>query len=1017
MTIQRMLAKTACLLPLCVLFTLSAFSQTKTITGKILDDKGAPVQGATITARGTKAGASTGADGTYRITIPSTARTLVFSSVGFAQQDIAIGDKTSIDVSLVASTSNLNEVVVIGYGTARRKDLTGSATTVSAKNFNQTPAATPDQLLQGKVAGLEVTVSSGQPGAATIVKIRGNNSIRANTNPLYVIDGVPLDGRSARPTFSTAGFAAGTDSKQTTSVSGVGNIPDANPLTYLDGSDIESISVLKDASASAIYGSRGANGVILITTRSGASGPLRIDAAANWSVPQLMKQPTVLNASEYRAALAKYGAASDSGASYTPFNQIIQHKLSQNYSIGISGGNSEGNRYRASFIASSTPGLIRKSGLDKYIANFNATNRLLDKKLTITYGITAANVNEQIAPVSNNAGSTGSIISNALQWNPTLVMKHGPLGYVNNPNGQVNPLAFSDGYNDFANVTTLLGNFTAAYKILPGLEYKFLYGANYSTGTRKEELMGWVGGTGGTNVPDTTGKGGNAAVGQAQLFSQTITHTLTYTTKIHEDLNLTALAGYEYWTTSYKTQYNSIYGFDYNNVVTKLIPLHLYDNMQDGNLKNAFTYSSNDPTSDLQSYFARVQLNYKEKYSLTASFRADGSSKFGTNNKYAYFPAVSAKWNISDEDFLKGSTVVSSLALRVGWGKTGNQEFPAGAAQDRYQYTSNGSLSVVNFANPNLKWETITASNAGIDFGFIGGRINGSIEVFTKKTTNPLFPGTFATPAPAGTYYQNLPGYITNKGGELALNATIVQTKDWLWSIGGTLEYVKNKFTYPAAGTAPLVLTGQLNGKGTSATYVQSIANGQPIDVFFLRQFHGFDQNGFAQVDGAASYAGDPNPRYIVGLTSELDYKQLSLVLNMHGAYDYMIYNNTLQSVIGLSFIGNGSNISKTLIGTTENTSNPVSASTRYISSGNYMKMGNATIRYKVGDVGRYLKGINVYFTGNNLFVITKYKGFDPEVNTSTTDINSTGIPSRGIDYISYPSVRTFTLGVNFSLY
>ena len=1014
MTIQRTLARSASLLLLCVLFTLSAFSQTKTITGKVLDDKGAPIQGATITVRGTKAGASTGADGTYHITVPNSGKYLLVSSVGFTQQEISIGDKTTIDVLLVSATTNLNEVVVIGYGTARRKDLTGSATTVSAKNFNQVPAATPDQLLQGKVAGLEVTVSNGQPGAATIVKIRGNNSIRSNTNPLYVIDGVPLDGRSARPTFSNTTGLPGTPGS---TVSGVGNIPDANPLTYLNGSDIESISVLKDASASAIYGSRGANGVILITTRTGVSGPLRVEAGASISLPGLMKQPTVLNASQYRTELAKYGAASDSGASYTPFNEIIHHKLSQNYSIAISGGNSENNRYRASFLASSTPGLILKSGLDKYIANFNGSNRLLDKRLTLSYGVTVANVNEQIAPVSSNAGSTGSIISNALQWNPTLVMKHSALNYTVNPNGQVNPLAFSDGYNDYANVTTLLGNFTAGYKILPGLEYKFLYGANYSTGTRKNELLGWVSGTGGNNVPDaTTGLGGEAAVGGTQLFSQTLTHTLTYT-KSFNDLNFVALGGYEYYTTSYKTQFTSTYGFDYNNNLSHLLPIHLYDNMQDGLQKNLTTNSSNDPTADLQSYFARVQFNYKEKYSLTASFRADGSSKFGSNNRYAYFPALSGRWNISDENFLKDSKVLSTLALRVGWGKTGNQEFPAGAAQDRYQYTSSGNLSVINFANPNLKWETITASNAGLDFGFLKGRLTGSIEFFSKKTTNPIFPGTYPTPAPAGTYYQNLPGYITNKGGELALNAVIIQTKDLYWSIGGTLEYVKNKFVYPAAGTAPLVLAGQLNGKGTSATYVQAIANGQPIDVFFLRKFHGFDQNGFAITDGAASYAGDPNPKYIVGLSTELDYKAFALTINMHGAFDYQIYNNTLQSVIGLSFIGNGSNISKTLIGTQENTANPVSASTRYLSSGNYMKLGNATLRYKLGDVGKFAKNISVYFSGSNLFVITKYKGFDPEVNTSTLDINSTGIPSRGIDYISYPTVRNFTLGVNFSLY
>ncbi len=855
-------------------------------------------------------------------------------------------------------------------------------------------------MLQGKVAGLEITVSNGQPGAATVVKIRGNNSIRSNTNPLYVVDGVPLDGRSARPGVS---------------LSGLGASPDANPLTYLNSADIESITVLKDASASAIYGSRGANGVILITTRTGSSGPVKIDAGAYWTIGDIMKQPDVLSASQYRTALAKYGAKSDSGASYKPFDQIIQSKLSQNYSIGVSGGSSENSRYRASFLASSNPGLIKKSGLDKYIANFNASYKFLDKKLTVTYGLTAANTNEQIAPVSNNPGSTGSIISNALQWNPTLLMQHADGSYTTNPNGQVNPLLFSKGYNDYANITTILGNMTAAYKILPFLEYKFLYGLNYSTGTRGTELLGYVAGTGGNNVP-SGGKGGEANIGAAQLMSQTITHTLTYN-KEFGDLSFTALAGYEYWTTSYKTQQTSTYGFDYNNTLTNLTNIHLYDNIQDGLQKNLSTSSSNDPTVDVQSYFARVQFGYKDRYNVTGSFRGDGSSKFGTNNKYAYFPAISGKWTISQEAFMKNNKVFNNLAFRIGWGETGNQEFPAGAALYRQQYSSSGNLSVVNFANPNLKWETITSSNAGLDFTILNGRLNGIVDVYNKKTTNPLFPAVYAAPAPSGTIYTNLPGYISNKGIEVTLNATIIQNKDVTWTLGGTLEYNKNKFVDPAAGTAPLALPGQLNGKGTSATYVQAIANGQPIDVFYLRKFHGFDQTGFAITDGAANYAGDPNPHYIVGISTELDYKKFALTVNMHGAFGYVIYNNTLQSVTGLSFINNGGNISKTLIGSPEAVANPVSASTRYLQSGNYMKLGNATLRYKFGDIGKSVKNINVYFTAYNLFVITKYTGFDPEVNVSTADINGTGIPSRGIDYVGFPTVRSFTLGVNFSLF
>ncbi len=624
--------------------------------------------------------------------------------------------------------------------------------------------------------------------------------------------------------------------------------------------------------------------------------------------------------------------------------------------------------------------------------------------------MTVASTNEQIAPISNDAGSTGNLVSLAEQWNPTLPLQHGPLSYTVNPNGQVNPLALSDAYNDHAKVTTLLGNISAGYKITKDLEYMMFYGLNYSSGVRGQEIQGWISGTGG----NADGKG-LAQTGNAQLFSQTITHTLTYNHSFN-DLTLTALGGYEYYSTSYESQNASVYQFDYNLNTANLIPIHYYNNMQDGKQSNLTSGSSKDPTSELQSYFSRVQLSFKGKYSISASFRADGSTKFGSNNRYAYFPAISGKWNISDEDFMKNNTIFNNLALRVGWGKTGNQSFPAGSSQDRYQYTSNGSLGVQNFSNPNLKWETVSSTNAGFDFALLKNRLTGTIDYFVKKTTDPLFPGVLAAPAPSGILWQNLPGYVSNKGGEMGLNAQIIQKADFSWSVGGTVTYVKNKFVYPQAGNGPLVLTGQLNGKGTSATWVQAIANNQPIDVFYLRQFHGFNAGGFANTDIGSSYTGDPNPKWSVGLNTEIDYKKIALVINMHGAYDFKIYNNTVQSVTGLSFISNGSNISKTLIGTQESVANPVSASTRFLTSGNYMKLGNATLRYKVGDLGKVIKNLNFYFTGNNIFVLTKYKGFDPEVNTSKPDANGTGIPSIGIDYVGYPTVRSFTIGLNVSL-
>ena len=367
MIIQRLLAKMASSILLCVLFTQLAFSQTKQISGKILDDKGAPVQGATVTVKGTRTGASTGCGrrSTFQFNVPSSARTLVVSSVGFNSQEIAIGDQTSFSVSLVTSSQNLNEVVVVGYGTTRKKDLTGSVVQVQAKDFNKGVIASPDQLLTGKVAGMEVSVASGQPGASTVVKIRGNNSIRSGNDPLYVIDGVPLDGRAPVPNLQTSSAIP------PPGVSGLGNLPGVDPLIYINPNDIASVDVLKDASAAAIYGSRGANGVILFTTKKGTS-TTRIDAGLSIGTSGLMKQPDILSASQYRAALTKYGASSDSLETLNPFKQITQHGVTQTYNVALSGG-SENGRYRASFLALDRKGLVEEFRTDKIPGQFPRT--------------------------------------------------------------------------------------------------------------------------------------------------------------------------------------------------------------------------------------------------------------------------------------------------------------------------------------------------------------------------------------------------------------------------------------------------------------------------------------------------------------------------------------------------------------------------------------------------------------------------------------------------------------------
>lgn len=980
-------------------------AQQRTVTGKVTSTDGTPLVGATVLVVGQKSGVTTDADGNFSINVPQSAKQLQISYVGSETQRVDITSTSNVDVKLVNSAAHLTDVVIIGYGTARKRDLTGAVAQVTAKDFNKGVIASPDQLLTGKVAGLEVSMNSGQPGAATTVKIRGNNSIRGGTTPLYVVDGIPLDGRSPRPSLG--------------SVSGLGDLPDVNPLIYLNPNDIASIDVLKDASASAIYGSRGANGVILITTKKGTSGEMRVDFAASVGFSGLMKDADVLSASQYRSELKVYNAGSDSGLSLNPFKEITRHALTQNYNVSFSGGNDKGS-YRASFLASDQQGIIRKSGLKKYLATFSGQHRFLDNKLSLNFNLTASNYTEQIAPISTDAGSTGNLISAAMNWNPTLALVRSD-GTFNqtNPSGQINPLALSNYYDDKNNVTTILGSISAAYKILPNLEYQLLYGTNYGTGLRKFQLQGLIAATGG----NADGKG-QATVANAQLFSQTLTHTLTYNANLTDKLTMNLVGGYEYWTTKYQNQSTSVFGFNWNIPAGQTLPFPYYNNLQSGNQANLRTSSYVDPSVELQSYFARGSFNYLDKYLLTATFRADGSSRFGSNNKYAYFPSVGAKWVISEESFLKGNKTLNTLALRLGYGKTGSQDgIPGGASKqiginNGYNSTPGGAapFSIVNYASPNLKWETVTSVDGGIDFGFLQNRIFGYIDAFSKKTTNVLFLSTLPVPSNGASIWKNLPegAYITNKGFEVSVSGQIIKNENLTWNLNVNVEYVRNKFIYPALGTSPLYLTGSVTGQGVSAAFAEAIANNQPIDVFYIRQFQGFDKNGIAITKSQASdYVGDPNPHVILGISTDLNYKKLTVSINTHGAFGNKIYNNTLTSVTNLGNISNGKNISKTLIGTKESLANPVSTSTRFLQSGNYIKLGNATVSYNIGKIGRNVRNANVFVTGTNLFEITKYTGFDAEVST---DHNNNGVPSLGMDYIGYPTARTITFGINFGL-
>ncbi|MBI5370703.1 MAG: SusC/RagA family TonB-linked outer membrane protein [Sphingobacteriales bacterium] len=998
-----MSAKTLLSAILCFVFAVSVqvvSAQDKTVTGKVTDSKdGSPVAGASVQPKGSRTGTSTRSDGTFSLNVGSSVTTLVITSVGYETQEISIAGKSSVEVSFVATFgTNLNEVVVTGYGTAKKKDLTGSVGSIKEKDFNKGVFTSADQLMQGKISGVQVLNNSGQPGGATTVKIRGASAVTGTGQPLYVVDGVPLDGRSARPGIGDIGLG--------------GSNPGTNPLNFINPSDIASIDVLKDASATAIYGSRAAYGVVLITTKRGKAGDPRIEVSASIGTSKIANRIDVLNAQEFRQALTYYGLsnANDKGSDVNALDAILRTATVQNYNVGLSGG-TENARYRFSIGILNQEGIVRKTGIKKYTANFSGNFKFLEsKKLGIDVNIIPSQFQEGIAPISNDAGSRGSLIGNALQWNPTEKL------IIKKSNGQdslnvlvggdlLNPLAVQEAITDKAKVTTILASISPYYKLTKDLEYRMLYSINYSTGLRSTQIKPFI------NFNDVYGKG-RVRLAQSQLTTEQVTHTLSYNKQINDALNLNAVAGYEYL--KFKNSGYDIggfgitgtgfgdYGFDYESYI------------QFTNPTNRSMASYADPTNELQSYFLRTGVNYKDKYLLTATIRRDGSTKFGVNNLYGNFPSVAAAWNISKEDFFHVQAI-NSLKLRLGWGKTGNSEFPSGAAQLRYGFgNGTSSLTGVNDQSEDLKWQADRQFNIGFDMTLLKSRVTLTVDYFNKRTTDLLFPSEPAQPVAPGASirWKNLEGNIDNKGFEFAVNSSIVNKKDFGWDLGVNATFVKNE----VSGLSSQINTGGLHGQGITGTTVQVIKSGLPINAFFTKRFEGFDKTtGFANYtdDGyTLFYVGNPNPKTLLGLSTTVRYKKLSLIANMNGAFGHDIYNNTLNSVINVGSINNGKNIALSVYRdpVKESFANPLTASSRFLEKGNYLKMANATLSYVIGDIGKSIKGLSVYITGQNLFVITKFSGFDPEVNV---DKNQNGVPSSSIEYIPYPSARTFSFGVN----
>lgn len=953
------------------IFVTTVSAQEISISGKVVDkDTQEPLPGVSIAVEGTTTGTITNIDGIFNLSAP-TGVTLVFSYIGYSNHnEVVTAGTTTLNVELSVSTLDLDQVIVIGYGSVKKKDATGSVATVKTEDFNRGVTTSPNDLIQGRVSGLMVTNSSGDPGASSTIRIRGNSSVRAGNDPLFVVDGVPLSGGNT---------SSGTD------IPSMGGSDARNPLNFINPNDIASMDVLKDASATAIYGSRGANGVIIITTKKGSKGQTRVSYNASFSTASIANQIPLYNASEFTAIAPNQNQGGNADA----MDAILRQTFSNNQNVAFSGG-SEDLNYRLSLSSQNQEGIIKNSGLKKYTSNLNVSHEFFKDRLTVDVNMITSSINDSFAPVSNNAGYEGDIVSSALNWNPTrnFIKEDGSYDQFSNENS--NPLALLDYIDDSAQTLRILSNFSASLEITDGLVYKFNFGLDRTTSTRSTELSSKL------NRQDVLDRG-YAGVSDLNTKSQLLEHTLSYNKMFNDNIRFDALLGYSYQTFDRDGKGISGRDFEYSDVsyINQLQSIS-----QD--TRNVWSYM--DPTTELQSYFGRVNMSMYDKILVTATMRADGSSKFGKNNKYGFFPSVALGYRISEEDFIPDT--FDDLKIRLGWGQTGNQEFPSGASQEQYSITKDG-LTRTQFDNPDLKWETSTTYNAGIDFVLFDNKLSGSIEYFNKSTKDLLFNAEAALPGPSGTRrWTNLDANVKNTGVEISLNATIVDQNDWRFELGGNVSFINNILE----GFSGVVETGGLHGQGMSGTTVQRFVAGQPLNVFYTLEFQGLDADGLGVYSPEKGYFGDPNPSTIIGANARLSYKSWDLNANLNGAYGHYVYNNTGTSVLVASNPSKGRNTSPEYTLPGENVSNAIKGSTRYLEKGNYLRLNNLTLGYTVKNAPIFFETMRFTLTGQNLFVITKFTGFDPEVNVNKA---VDGVPSYGIEYTPYPTARTFTFGLN----
>lgn len=1017
---------------LCLHF--GAYAQTKKITGNIKDETGQAMPGVGIKVKG-QSGGSTVSDtkGNYSINVPSAQSVLVFSFIGYGTQEVAVGTKTVINVNLDPTASSLNELVVIGYGEVQRKDLTGAISTVKTTQQDAVQFNTVDELLKGRAAGVQVTTSNSAPGGIASVRIRGTNSLRSDNEPLYVIDGVIMSSVTDDNLSMNPGSNNGQEAQ--------------SGLAGLNTQDIESIEVLKDASATAIYGSRGANGVIIITTKQGKAGSAQFTLSTNTQVSSSTKTYNVLDGPGYAHYINDWLLArGNTTPRYNPDTvtsrnwqkELFRTGITQNHRLSVSGGaKDKSSTYFLTGGYISTQGIVEGTGAKVGDMRLNL-NQKLTQKLDLTFNLSGGyQVNNMTSGTEPLGTAQASMIQQLVYAQPFIRPREE--GSTDEALW-ASPASWVDDYKDLSKELRFQGNVSLSYKISP----TFTYRLNLSGTNRSKDRTRWYG--------PSTYQGGILANGQLGIGNMNKTFYqgesllmfrkqkkkhffngtvgVTYT---HDHLMNTAYLNKNFFSYDLGTD-----GFGYGSDLSLTIP--------------------DESLTEIFSVLARLNYTYANRYLFTLTGRADGSSKFMSPNKFGYFPSASFAWRMKHEKFLKNIKQISDLKLRVGYGITGNQGIKPYSTLGRYNATyypnPSGSGFVVgaqpqNVPNTDLKWESTSQWNAGLDISLFKNNLNFTIDAYHKKTSDLL--QEFALPYSTGyaTITQNF-GSLQNKGLEFAANANIIEKADFKFSASGNISFNRNKVLElgldPATlGTIPNVVY-YFGGNISNSPYFKNSANvfieGKPIGLFYGLKSNGIWQStdnltnqryyGTAVTAGNIRYVdqdgngnisdedrvilGNPNPDFTYGFGLNFAYKKLSLNVFFNGSYGAEVVNGNMLRLTNPNGLGNIMANSYYKAWSPTNPSNEYPRlnyeetrfSDRLVEDGSFLRLSTLNLNYDLQVNSKFFKSIQMSVTGKNLWLHSKYSGYDPEVNSFGWDATRIGV-----DWGSYPNAKAVTFGIN----